>query len=75
MTPLVAANRRILDRDVVLSGFLVPAKVCDPNDCKLVNLNCDNAVEHQFLVDGFLVSHHLPTSSLFGACKVLYIQS
>ena len=38
MTPLVAANRRILDRDVVLSGFLVPAKVCDPNACKLANL-------------------------------------
>jgi len=29
MTPVVTANRRILEKDVVLSGFLVPAKVCD----------------------------------------------
>ena len=61
MTPLVAANRRIPDNDVVLSGFLVPAKVCEPPDCKLVNLYCNNAVEHRFLVNGFLISHRLPT--------------
>ena len=69
MTPLVAANRRIPDKDVVLSGFLVPAKVCDPTDFKLVNLNCDNAVEHRFLVDSFLISHHLPTPFSVVACK------
>ena len=37
---MVAAIRRILEKDVVLSGFLVPAEVCDITDCNSLNFCC-----------------------------------
>ena len=41
MTPVLASVRRILEKDVVLSGFLVPAEVCDITDCNLLTNKTD----------------------------------
>ena len=40
LTPVFAQNRRILEKDAVLGGFLVPAEVCDLTDCSILNLCC-----------------------------------